>query len=329
MDSPSKICINKKRKFGLEIELNSLDGRDFNSFPLGHGEQPKGMDYVCQLIEKNIYEEAIPSRYHYTHNNPCWIVKPDRSCGMEICTPVMTWNRVDTLCKLITILADDESVLTDDRCSLHVHVNVEDLSDFQVATIAAYWVKCEAVFMDSVEVGRKRNQFCQIIGLSDIFTTESKMDSEIIIQKLGDNKYRTMNTFHLRHRKRRTIEFRIIGNEGCKDSHLVKNWIGLLLHFTDVVKHLPLPSSYSPNDPWSGFLWLDPKDVFNLLGFHNSEISSELIPVRKWFLDRLVKNVTSTTSRGSWSGIDRARSKMEIGQLFAEFNSGSECMSKP
>ena len=38
------------RKFGVEIELNSFDKRDFKLNPLAMNEFPKGMDYIANLI---------------------------------------------------------------------------------------------------------------------------------------------------------------------------------------------------------------------------------------------------------------------------------------
>jgi hypothetical protein len=317
MEYPSKFYVNRNRRFGLEIELNAFDGRDFVRFPLGRGELPKGMEYVCNLIRNSIDPRVMATSYHYTHNNPHWIVKPDSSCGMEICTPVMTAEDIDQLCYLVDIIEEDSSVPVDDRCSLHMHVDVSDLTESQVAAVITQWVKCEAVFIDSMPLDRKRNRYCQIIGLTDSYPVDAQLTASEVIQRLGVNKYKTVNTFHYCKRKRKTIEFRLVGAEGCTDSDVLKNWIFLILHFVDVTRYCSMASFYTAGNPHSGFCWLDPFDVFSLLGF-NGKLSSELTGCRKWFLERLHKNVAKSKLCGSWNEVDRSQSKMEIDQLLTE-----------
>jgi hypothetical protein len=332
MGIPDQISINYNRRFGVEIEINAFDGRDFKRDPLSRREKPVGLDYIASLVSETVGYSAKATRWHHTHNNfTDWICKPDSSCGLEICSPAATGRAaLREIEMVISALASDEKVRLDDRCSLHLHVNVADCISQEsrmfsnnmeicperstaLASILAHWIKCEAVFLDSVPVERKRNSYCQCIGLSDVFEHTGPLSAMDLILRLGDHKYFTVNTYHLVANRRPTIEFRIVEKEGCLNANLAKNWIRLILHFVEMTKDRGVPKKYKRNDPWSSLLWLDPKDVLLLLGFlGNATLDHELEETRNWFLARLVSNI-DTDLLGIWSRALRrpAREKLE------------------
>ena len=57
------IDFNQKRKFGIEIEFNSFDGRDFRKNPLDKGEMPLGIDYIADLVNKNTDRNVKIDKY--------------------------------------------------------------------------------------------------------------------------------------------------------------------------------------------------------------------------------------------------------------------------
>jgi hypothetical protein len=341
MGISDQITINYDRRFGVEIELNSFDGRDFKIHPLRSKEKPRGIDYIACLVSEVVGHSAKVTRWHHTHNNFLdWIIKPDSSCGIEICSPASSGREhLDQIELVVDTLAADDRVKLDDRCSLHLHVNITDciyeekrffnnewgffpeLSN-DLAAIIAYWIKCEAVFFDSVPKSRKRNPYCQCIGLSDLFTHDGPLNAMDLISNLGDHKYLSLNTYHLMgdaHGRpcRPTIEFRIIEKEGCLNKKLVRNWTRLILHFIEMAKDRGIPKKYKKNDPWSSLLWLDPKDVFTLLRFYDESLDEDLQETRNWFLARLLKNI-DTDLEGIWSKDIRKIAKKEIEEIFQE-----------
>lgn len=324
MDSGT-IAFKYARRFGMELELNSLDKRDFNAHPLDHGanEQPKGIDYIAEIIQAGINKPVEIHGWHITNNNSCWVIKPDRSCGMELCSPVLKgWPGIKEICQVADILKADKKISIDNRCSLHLHVDVSDCNVNQVANILGWWVKCESVFLDSVPVRRKRNQYCQCIGMMDLFEHDSDWDPQQIIKKLGANKYYTVNCYHYLKQSsggkgRPTLEFRIIENAGCVDSYLIKNWIRLIVHFVEMAKIASMPNKYNPNDPWTGFCWLDPEDVMRFLGFSGDYgLSKGMEQTRNWFLGRLNNNISKDdTLPGVWSEMARKISRQQISNI--------------
>lgn len=283
---------------------------------------PEGIHYVANLVMEAIKSYVQITEWHYTHNNDFWIVKPDASCGIEICSPVLKgWSGIKEVCRVIQKLSQDKKIKIDESCALHVHVEVADCDQDMRGSILAYWIKCEAVFIDSVPKHRKLNRFCQIISLHDIFEHDTPVDPESLIEQLGKHKYFTLNTYHLSRDRRETIEFRIVEQEGCINQELTQNWIRLLVHFVEMTKKRPLPYNYVPGDPWSSLLWLDPNDVMSLLGFLGEyDLSRGLRQTRKWFLKRLFQNSSGVEFPKVLSDRARRISKEQVTQIIEDLN---------
>ena len=328
--SKQKLNLDYDRRFGVEIELNSLDhlvseSISMSSSILNQLNLPKGVHYIGDLIHKICNEDVTIHTWGHDHNNQDWIVKPDSSCGIEVCTPVMKgWNGLLRICKIIEGFSKDSNIRVDSRCSLHVHVDVSDLTEAQIASIVSWWIKCEPVFLDSVPSSRKKNKYCQFLGETDIFydIEDGLMSSDIILKKIGHCKYYTINTFHYQNKKRKTIEFRIMDSDCCLNPWMAKNWIRLVLHFVEMAVLRGLPSQFKSGDKWSGYCWLDPFDVFDFLGFSSNqyELSAGLQQVRSWFLSRLQLNSKNTGLCGVMSDRGRRISQNQINQLCTIFN---------
>jgi hypothetical protein len=330
---------DSNRKFGVEIELNSLDKRDFKKRPLKNRERPEGTRYIsdrCTSVLKRYYRESLRDYvdpkvsvkgWHHTHGNKNWILKPDSSCGLELCSRILSgWQGIEEVCKIVNSIKNDPIISADDRCSFHCHIDVSDLSESQIANVITYWIKCEAVFLDSIPSHRKTNRYCQSLGLSDIFQHDSKFSSKEIISLVGDMKYYTLNTYHKKRGRRDTIEFRIIGSDGCKNPYLVKNWIRLLIHFVEMSKKHKKPRTYKKDDSWSSFLWLDPDEVFYFLRLHHNEylLSKGLEETRNWFVARLFENMR-LSSKGVFG--QRSSSFLKLKKIIKDIGISEKCLN--
>lgn len=302
------------RRFGVEVEVNTPSGEIKK---LGKNEAPEGAEYIAGLINKITREKVEIHGWHSTHNNLGWVVKPDSSCGVEICTPILKgYYGLLSLMRVIDGMKD--SVRADDRCSLHVHIDVEDLDRDDIGRILAWWIKCEAVFMDAMPSNRKLNRYCQCVGVSDLFHIDGCYTADEIITTLGDVKYFSVNTFHLCRGKRNTIEFRIMGKDACLKPFVAKNWVRLLLHFVETAIKANFPVQYESGNPWSSLCWLDPKDVFSFLGFNDTrQLSPGLQQVRAWFITQTVQNIDSYLA-GIWSPAGRLIARQEIRNLWGQ-----------
>ncbi len=310
---------NPDRRFGAELEINAFDGKNRPDPP---AILPSGIDEVGDLVSDTLNTPATVMTWHHTHNNENWIIKPDSSCGMEVCSPILKgWNGLSDVVRLSKQFREHDKIQSDGRCSFHIHVNIYDCSPAETASIVAHWIKCEMVFMDSVPPNRKRSRYCQVAGLSDLFNLKERISSRTILEKMGNSKYFSLNNFHYSKEKRATIEFRIAENEACTDPFFVKNWTRLVTHFCDRAKLLPIPGRYEPGNPWSSFCWLDPKDVFTLLGFapKQYDLSPALQQTRNWFLARLKKYTYNTGLPGVFSNVGRKHAWAELQDLLQAF----------
>lgn len=305
------------RRFGTEKELNAFDGRNR---PLRKGDLPAGIEEVGYAVNMALDKPVSIREWEHTHNNEAWVVKPDSSCGMEVCSPILKGRvGIDQIVKCAQVFRDHPNITSDGRCSLHVHVNVHDCTMTQVASIVAHWIKCEPVFMDSVPPNRKRSRYCQIIGMCDMFDIDEPLDAGDIIMNMGKSKYFSLNNYHYAKDKRATIEFRIAENDACTNPVFVKNWTRLVVHFCEMVKSRPIPRTYKPGDAWSSLCWLDPIDVFDLMGFlpGKYKLSRGLEQVRDWFTARLMSNMLNTGLEGVFSDLGRSYAWQEL-QLLAQ-----------
>jgi hypothetical protein len=165
--------------------------------------------------------------------------------------------------------------------------------------------------MDAMPMDRKRNRYCQLIGMNNTFQHDATYSDKDLISKVGDVKYYSMNTYTYNRGNRKTLEFRTIEGSGCKDAYLVKQWVRFIIHFIEVSTKLtrPLPYRAPKNElerhettPWTGLAWLDPGQVLTLLGFNyrpqaipdvrsgrEYTISKGMTQTRNWFVARLMK----------------------------------------
>ncbi len=286
-----------ERRFGIELEINAFDGKNRPD----PGQKPAGIEQVGMLVAKYSSEGVDIREWEHTHNNDVWVIKPDSSCGMEVCTPIYKgWQGLKRACEVVEAFHRDPKIKVDDRCSVHIHIEVADLTNEQLASIIAHWFKCEPVFMDSVPPNRKRNRYCQYMGFNNLVQAESRISAQDLIRKVGSVKYYSLNTKQLCQNGRKTIEFRIVEGQGCKDPYLIKNWTRLILHFVEMASKRPFPEPYQFGNPWSGFCWLDPDDVFKVLGFDPAEfeLSPGLEQTRNWFMARLQENMSKDVHEG-------------------------------
>lgn len=306
------LSFDSNRRFGIELELNADDGLNRPE----NGSQPKGIKRIAAVVQEAVSDMSVEVRgWEHTDGNSCWVLKPDSSCGLEVVSPPLKgWRGLKKGMKVVEALSNDGKTKADHRCSVHIHIEISDLSREQLGTVLAWWIKCEPLFLDMMPVDRKRNRYCQFLGMLNTFQHDAKYTPEDIINRTCDVKYYTCNC-HMYHRKGRpTLEFRIVESTGCFDPFLIKNWIRLLIHFIERAKNLNFPAPYhEPKDdherknltPWTGLSWLDPKDFFTVLGFNPElakipnnqpprvfELSKALNQCRNWCVARLYKNMS-------------------------------------
>jgi hypothetical protein len=295
------------RPAGAEIEINAFDGVNMTTRDI----LPDGIHYVANLVAETLGEYVEVRAYQHTHwykTHGYWVLKPDNSCGMEVCSPVFQgWYGLKKVCQVIDVFQYHSRISADSNCSYHLHIDVNDLAEEEIGNILRWWIKCEPVFFDSVPDSRKNNRYCQPIGLWDWVDDVYPITTTRLIEALGVTKYNSVNTYHLWAGERNTIEFRIGEHTLCKNSFFVKNWTRLLIHFLETAKQR------SPDN----LAWLDVKDVFEFLGFLRDDLSQGMVQIRNWFLGRLYYNTISCLD--GFFKEARMITKKQIGELLSLF----------
>lgn len=308
------ITCENYRRFGVEIELNTT-----TNIIKSKDQVPDGSEVVAEVIRSVCNDDVALNGWLYVNNNDSWIIKPDSTCGIEINSPILKGGfDLAKLCKIVEKLSENPKITADERCSFHVHVNLEDLDNYEIGTILAWWIKCESVFFDCVPLQRKCHRHAQLINTSEYFEHNKNYKYDYLIDALSVVKYHSVNTYHLKQKRRKSIEFRIAGNEFCLNPLFVKNWIRLLLHFVQSAINTSYPNSYFPGNAYSGLLSLSPKEVFHFMKFDKSNLSNGVQQFRQWFLQQLQRNVNQGNI-SVWSSELRRPAMKEIRSLLQEY----------
>lgn len=297
------ITCENYRRFGVEIELNTTSDMIRDKYTV-----PDGSDVVARIIRKVCNDDVSLNGWLHVNNNESWIIKPDSTCGIEINSPILKGGfDLAKLCKVIELINDHPDLDADERCSFHVHVNMEDCSTRQIGAALAWWVKAEPIFFDAIPFQRKCHRHVQMIGMSDRFIPDQHYSYNDVIDGLSDVKYHSANCYHMRQQRRKSIEYRTAGHEYCVNATFAKHWVRLLLHFTECAIKLGMPNDLN---------WLSPKDTFQMLKFHQKNLSPGIKQVKYWFLKQLRQN-TMDAGFGLWTPGFRRSSMDEVRSLCA------------
>ena len=110
-----------------------------------------------------------------------------------------------------------------DRCSIHVHVNVSDLDEAKVREFILLYALLEPLFFEMVDESRRNNIFCVPLSFTFLNKYYPSKDVEYLIEKWasGSYKYTAFNIIPLG--KQGSIEFRHL--QGTDDNKLFSNWL--------------------------------------------------------------------------------------------------------
>lgn len=222
------------RRMGVELEYNSMDklSRSVSTNNLPYGIYI--FSDICLTVLKKYVEI---NKWHNTNNNENWVVKPDASCGLEICSPPQSLNLlINDLYLLVKEISKHSFIESDLRCSFHVHVEIQDFEYYDLVLLVETWIRCEPLFFFLCEEGRWMNNYCKALSLS---FASNALDSEYtkdIINAISENKYYAINLCNYKKKKKTTVEFRIIGSNACKDAETAVVWCKILSRLVSYVK---------------------------------------------------------------------------------------------
>jgi len=219
------------QRFGIELEYNSFsDNSEENKLPSGILE---AADILREALNKTIYV----STWHTTVGNDYWVIKPDSSCGFEVCSPILKNNNdISDLKKVIQSLRKKGKFISDKRCSFHVHFELKETSNEYLSNLIISWVRLELFFFSLLPNYRKQTNYAQMLSLSPLFFCNKdlnnfKLNQEMVVNFIKEYKFYSINLYHFKKSNRNTIEFRVMDSSACLNEDYAIYWIYLLNKF--------------------------------------------------------------------------------------------------
>jgi hypothetical protein len=268
---------NSDRRFGVELEFNAFDklSRTQNANNL-----PNGIWFFGNVISETLKTDVEINKWHNTHNNKKWIIKPDSSCGIEVCSPPnFPEQGLKSICKVIDAYKKIPFIEADSRCSFHVHIEIEDFIYQDVIFLIQKWIQMESFFFMFTNSNRFANNYCKFLGLTHDFICNNVDFTKSFYLDICESKYFSINLCNYKKKKKKTVEFRIMGPEACLNSEDAFNWIALCISFVNSCK--------KENNKYVTFTDFEYMTIKESLDFINIENSFKGLNIKNWLVKKL------------------------------------------
>lgn len=303
------------RRIGFEMEYNSFDklskSVDFNNLP-------NGIYYFGQKISDCLNKNVEVCKWQATNNNKFWVIKPDASCGLEVCSPPDNHKTLfPQLYKVIETFSKDIYIQSDLRCGFHIHFEIADFEESHILNLVENWINFEHFFFFLTSENRWLNRYCKPLGFYYGFDHKKVLTAKRCLDILGNNKYFAINFYHYLSGKRKTVEFRILSNEVCKDPDEAINWSKLFLCFIERCK-----SFQRDSDVVTNFSYRDIDEIYEFLDLDNYFNTDE---IKQWIISKLNFLIKKENNACKvWQKILQS-SVPAIERLFYKFDGEKKC----
>jgi len=168
-----------------------------------------------------------------------WVIKNDESCGIEITTPIIeSEKQFSDIRKLTDKLNSDfrEQEIINNRCGLHVHIDVSDYKNMQCIRNLANIISIleKPVIYKMIKKNRIRNKYCKSTNFSKKLNGFGKNISKF--KKNVELKFDRNRGLNLRSlQKFGTVEFRY--HHATIDFKEIWNWIYFLQTVVDFASY--------------------------------------------------------------------------------------------
>lgn len=285
------VKFNSARRFGVELEMNQVV-------------PAKDLVKIIAASDKN-HHVGYSSNYEQDYQNNYWHVKFDRSCGdvkniggWEVASYISKgYKDVENIGK-VTEALNKGGVKVNNNCGLHIHGEIADFNNLQVATLVANWVKIEPILSEMVPKHRFSNKYCKLLTKKhkfDYYKTYKPEEFWNLVRPANStNLYRrtslNMCNYLFSGGDRRTAELRL--PECVLSGREVKNWIRFFLTFIENCKNKSFPGTVYP----AGL-----HDMVSLCGFHNEDpfylLSRAMLDTKIWIMERILRHSTKKKLR--------------------------------
>lgn len=192
----------------------------------GRNIQHEGAKFGIELEVEGVEPDDVPDELR----DYCTITS-DGSLrnGIELVTAPLTLDQVHTLAPMYTAWAS-ESVTLSERCSTHIHVNVQDMTTDQFKAFLWLCIAIEPALMSTVSEFRQNNVYCYpVYKVGNLVKTYRTLFNSPSHFFQNVPKYCAVGLFRLR--EYGTVEFRMF--DGTTDGEDLIRWCTLLQSIRD------------------------------------------------------------------------------------------------
>lgn len=279
-----------RRRFGVEIEYGQLHQMECLALEIEHIDPKR--------------QASVFHYYCHTSGDNGWHVKRDHSCGdvlgeygMEVASPILKgWSDLLVLSN-VCMAANRVGCMPNDRCGLHIHVDVSDYSISQLVRLMAWWIKTERFWFWMEQKERALSEHCMpfwtkceiykdLLEANDEFTFTTALLTRSIERKTSLSLW---NIFQDREtcedHYKPTVELRMPGSSPL--AHDVVNWCRTFLRFVAKMKTSQFPTGLGDVATVKDFLI-----AIGLWGPEGrpAQLSPGLWQARHWVLRRLASH---------------------------------------
>ena len=212
------------RRFGIEIEAMGMTETEVANLLNSNGIECQQLGYTHRVVEawKVTYDSSL--RGHQT---------------FELVSPPLSGTEGIEQVKKVVELLNDAGCDVNRSCGIHVHVEVTDLDQHELANVWNRYRKFESDIDAFMPRSRRDGVYCKSLGNRDI-TVElnTARRSMSTIRYEGNNQSRMTDRYYKVNMqaflKYGTIEFR--QHSGSLNRSKIANWINFLLEFVEASK---------------------------------------------------------------------------------------------
>lgn len=199
------------RRFGLEVEFAA---------------DPESQSFFARVLERvlNRWTEPFVSSGYDHSDGSFWHLKTDSSCGLELATPALTWEKWPIFEEVLEVLELHDAII-DERCGIHVHHDLGDFTEMELRRLVLLWAAHEQAITLLVAPDRENNRYCQSV-VTDVYgEIKELMEAMIPLSRMSHclrslGKYRTLNCSNWW--RNGTVEVRL--HHGSLDAEALKFW---------------------------------------------------------------------------------------------------------
>lgn len=178
-------------------------------------------------IQRELTRQGQPvvNAGYYRHSDGLhWDLKTDSSCGYEIASPVITdYARLLQAVKIVDVIKNNGGTVND-RCGLHVHVDMNGIDSETFERIMRFMSRYEDAFFLLADPSRQNNQYCRKLSGQDKLVKQG-----VDFRRAWNAKHYWLNGTHLGGQG--TLEFRLMASH--LEAEYIAGWVLFLVHSVD------------------------------------------------------------------------------------------------